>query len=139
MAKNRIDKAIETVPGFKRMFAKYTQYMQLHQRSEQTIRSYSYRFASICLHFGRTPETYTADEINDYLGYVMQQDKMNSTSSFKHIVYSLKLFYKFMNIQLPKNLTLPKLTKEQKLPIVLSFDETRDILTKTKDLREKTI
>ena len=44
-----------------------------------------------------------------------------------------------MNIQPPKNLTLPKLTKEQKLPIVLSFDETRDILTKTKDLREKTI
>ena len=139
MAKNRIDKAIETVPGFKRMFAKYIQYMQLHQRSEQTIRSYSYRFASICLHFGRTPETYTADEINDYLGYVMQQDKMNSTSSFKHIVYSLKLFYKFMNIQPPKNLTLPKLSKEQRLPIVLSFDETRDILTKTKDLREKTI
>ena len=91
MAKNRIDKAIETVPGFKRMFAKYTQYMQLHQRSEQTIRSYSYRFASICLHFGRTPETYTADEINDCLGYVMQQDKMNSTSSFKHIVYSCGL------------------------------------------------
>lgn len=29
-----------------------------------------------------TPETYTADEINDYLGYVMQRDKMNSTSSF---------------------------------------------------------
>ena len=128
MAKNRIDKAMETVPGFKRMFAKYTQYMQLHQRSEQTIRSYSYRFPSICLHFGRTPETYTADEINDYLGYVI-----------KHIVYSLKLFYKFMNIHPPKNLTLPKLTKEQKLPIVLSFDETRDILTKTKDLREKTI
>lgn len=44
-----------------------------------------------------------------------------------------------MNIQPPKNLTLPKLTKEQKLPIVLSFDETRDLLTKTKDLREKTI
>ena len=44
-----------------------------------------------------------------------------------------------MNIQPPKNLTLPKLTKEQKLPIVLSFDETRDILTKTKDLQEKTI
>lgn len=41
--------------------------------------------------------------------------------------------------QPPKNLTLPKLTKEQKLPIVLSFDEIRDILTKTKDLREKTI
>ena len=28
MAKNRIDKAIETVPGFQRMFAKFTQYMQ---------------------------------------------------------------------------------------------------------------
>ena len=74
-----------------------------------------------------------------YLGYVMQQDKMNSTSSFKHIVYSLKLFYKFMNIHPPKNLTLPKLSKEQRLPIVLYFDETHDILTKTKDLREKTM
>ena len=44
-----------------------------------------------------------------------------------------------MNIQPPKNLTLPKLAKEKRLPIVLSFDETRDILTKTTDLREKTI
>lgn len=38
MAKNRIDKAIETVPGFKRMFAKYT--LELSQNMKKVLDKY---------------------------------------------------------------------------------------------------
>jgi len=139
MAKNLLDKATDTVPGFGQMYAKFRQYMLLLQRSEDTIRSYSYRFAHICIRFGRLPDDLTGEQLNDYLEHLLEEDQSHSRSYFKQVVYAIKMYYRFRDIAVPPGLVLPKIKEDKKLPVVLSFDEMRELLRKNDDLRVKSI
>ena len=117
MAKNLLDKATDTIPGFGQMYAKFRQYMLLLQRSEDTIRSYSYRFAHICIRFGKLPDDLTGEQLNDYLEHLLDEDQSHSRSYFKQVVYAIKMYYRFRDIPIPPGLVLPKIKEGNLCPV----------------------
>lgn len=62
-----IERALECVPGFDRVFQKLQQQVVLRGQSKSTLHNYIRHVAAISLHFWRLPELIADDEINEYL------------------------------------------------------------------------
>ncbi|MDO9035273.1 MAG: hypothetical protein Q7U51_08735, partial [Methanoregula sp.] len=58
------------------------------------------------------------EEINEYLVALARDPKSPSRSSFKHMVYGLRYYYRLLGMN--KNaIALPSLKNDTKLPIIL--------------------
>jgi len=119
-------RAMQTVPGFEKVYHKMKQQTLLGGRSQSTFDNYIRRIALVCLEYNRLPEDISEDEINDYLTGLAQMPKSPSRSSFKHAVYGLR--YYFRHIGLTKRATgLPSMRKEVKLPVIFNRSELRQL------------
>jgi len=81
-----IERAMECVPGFDRVFQKLQQQVVLRGQSKSTLHNYIRRVAVISLHFGRLPELIADDEINEHLTALALSAKWQSLNNFKHAV-----------------------------------------------------
>jgi hypothetical protein len=52
------------------------------------------RIAIVALHFGKLPEQFTDDEINEYLASVTLNPRSPSHSNFKYAVYGLRYYFR---------------------------------------------
>jgi hypothetical protein len=70
--------------------------------------NYSRRIALFVIHFNRLPEQVSEDKINEYLAALARDPKSPSRSSFKHMVYGLRYYYRLpgMNKKFPKQRNL---------------------------------
>jgi len=69
------------------------------------------------LRFGKLPEQIGPEEINEYLTAPALDPKSPSRSSFKHMVYGLRYYYRLLGMN--KNaIALPSLKKDTKLPVL---------------------
>ena len=75
------------------------------------------------------------DELEEYLYYLIQRDT-DAQSSYKHLVYGLRKLYQLFGKD-DLVLSLPKIDRPNKLPVVLSPEEVRQLVKAPLLIREK--
>jgi site-specific recombinase XerD len=121
-----LERAMQTVPGFDKVYHKLRQQTILSGRSQSTFDNYIRRIALVCLEYNRLPEDISEDEINDYLTGLAQMPKSPSRSSFKHAVYGLRYYFRLIG-QAKRATNLPSMRKEAKLPVIFNRSELRQL------------
>ncbi|HDR68052.1 MAG TPA: integrase, partial [Bacteroidaceae bacterium] len=58
------------------------------------MQNYIRRIALFVVHFEKLPEQIDPEEINEYLVALARDPKSPSRSSFKHMVYGLRYYYR---------------------------------------------
>ena len=121
-----VEQAIVLVPEFENVVRKLDQQVTLRGQSKSTLNNYTRRIALCVLNFGRLPEQIDPEEINEYLAGLARDPKSPSRSSFKHMVYGLRYYFRLMGMN--KNaIALPSLKKETKLPVILNHQELKEL------------
>ena len=119
-----IEQAITAVPEFANVVAKLETQVTLRGQSKGTLNNYVRRIALFVIHFGRLPEQINEDEVNEYLVALARDPKSPSRSSFKHMVYGLRYYYRLLGMN-KKAIALPSLKKDTKLPVILNRQELK--------------
>jgi site-specific recombinase XerD len=119
-----VEQAIVLVPEFGNVVRKMEQQVVLRGQSKSTLNNYIRRVALLVSHFEKLPESVDTEEINEYLVSLALDPKSPSRSSFKHMVYGLRYYFRLMGLN--KNaIALPSLKKENKLPIIMNMQELK--------------
>jgi len=121
-----LERAMQTVEGFEKVYHKMKQQTILGGRSHSTLENYSRRIALVCLEFNRLPEDISEEEINEYLTGLAQMAKSPSRSSFKHAVYGLRYYFRHIGLN-KRAIDLPSMKKEAKLPVIFNRSELRQL------------
>ncbi len=121
-----LSRAIQSVDGFSRVYETLRQQTALRGQSESTLENYMHRIALVSLHFNRLPEHITEDELTEYLTGLALSSKTPSRSAFKHTVYGLRYYYRYVGLS-DRAVKLPSLKKELKLPVILNRSELREL------------
>lgn len=90
----------------------------------------------MALHFNCCPSELDKEQVLDYLLYLKNLHKTPSESTFKHTVYGLRALYKLHGME-DKHISLPQIQRPKKLPIVLSQQEIKTILSIPKLLKHR--
>lgn len=133
-----LERAMQTVPGFDKVYHKMQQQTILGGRSASTLENYLRRIALVCLEFDRLPEDISEDEINEYLTALAQSSKSPSRSSFKHAVYGLRYYFRHIG-QNKRAIDLPSMRKEAKLPVIFNRSELRQLFVAPTLLKHRII
>ena len=120
------EQAIAMVPEFALVVAKLSNQVDLRGQSQSTLNNYIRQIALFVLHFNRLPEQISEDEINEYLVALARDPKSPSRSSFKHMVYGLRYYYRLLGMN-KKAIALPSLKRETKLPVILNRKELKEL------------
>ena len=102
------------------------QQVAIQGKSKSTLHNYSRRIAIISLHFEKLPQNITDDELNEYLTSLALDPKSPSRSSFKHMVYGLRYYFRHLGLN-KRAISLPSLKKENKLPVILNRSELKQL------------
>jgi len=135
---NVVERAIIAVSGFEAVVKKLEQQVTLRGQSMSTLRNYINRVARISLHFGRLPENISEDEINEYLVGLARDPKSPSRSSFKHMVYGLRYYYRLLGLN-DKAIALPALNRDTRLPVILNRSELKELFATPKLLKQRVV
>ena len=133
-----VDNAIQTVEGFEKVFKVIHQNTVLRGQSKSTFHNYLRRIALISLHFDRLPENIPDDEINEYLTSLALDPKSPSRSSFKHMVYGLRYYFRHIG-ENKRAIALPSLKNESTLPVILNRSELKELFKTPKLLKHRII
>lgn len=133
-----VERAIVAVPGFEKIAEKLAQQVTLRGQSQSTLNNYIRRIALISLNFGKLPEDVSEDEINEYLVSLARDPKSPSRSSFKHMVYGLRYYYRLLGMN-KKAIALPSLKKDTKLPVILNRSELKELFAAPKLLKQRVV
>ncbi len=133
-----VERARLSVPGFTKVEQQLSQQVILRGQSSSTLNNYIRRIALCVLHFGKLPEETSEDEINEYLVSLALDPKSPSRSSFKHMVYGLRYYYRLLGMN-NKAIALPELRKDTKLPIILNQSELKELFKTPKLLKHRII
>lgn len=127
MSKNTIyEEACNKVVGFRSMSEEFTRKLVIDGRSRSTHENYLRQMAKLSLHYTESPLDLETDQLEEYLYYLIQNDS-DSQSSFKHLVYGLRKLYCLFGKE-DLQLSLPSISRPNKLPVVLSNDEMKRLL-----------
>lgn len=121
-----VEQAIMQVPEFKNVVQKMEQQVTLRGQSKSTLNNYIRRIALVVNKFGKLPEEIEEEQINEYLVSLAVDPKSPSRSSFKHMVYGLRYYYRLQGMN-KKAIALPTLKKDSKLPVVLNHRELKEL------------
>jgi site-specific recombinase XerD len=133
-----VDRAILSVAGFEKVFKVIHQNTVLKGQSKSTFHNYLRRIALISLHFGRLPEDISDDEIREYLTSLALDPKSPSRSSFKHMVYGLRYYFRHIGLN-KRAIALPSLKNDHKLPVILNRSELKELFKAPKLLKHRII
>lgn len=126
------------VPEFSNVVTKLSYQVELRGQSTSTLHNYIRRIALFVLHFGRLPEAIDQDEINEYLVALARDPKSPSRSSFKHMVYGLRYYYRLLGMN-HKAIALPSLKGDSKLPVILNRRELKELFSAPKLLKQRVV
>ncbi len=121
-----VERAIVEVPGFEKVLKKLAQQVTLRGLSKSTLNNYIRHIALIALYFEWLPELIEEEEINEYLTALALDPKSPSRSSFKHMVYGLRYYYRLLGLN-KRAIALPSLKKDTKLPVILNRSELKEL------------
>jgi len=133
-----LERAIITVPEFEKVLTTLSQQVTLRGQSKSTLNNYGRRIALFVIHFKRLPEQVSEDEINEYLVALARDPKSPSRSSFKHMVYGLRYYYRLLGMN--KNaIALPSLKRDTKLPVILNRSELKELFLAPTLLKQRIV
>jgi integrase/recombinase XerD len=133
-----VEQAIVLVPEFEGVVRKLEQQVELRGQSKSTLNNYIRRIALFVIHFGKLPEQIDPEEINEYLVSLARDPRSPSRSSFKHMVYGLRYYYRLLGMN--KNaIALPSLRKETKLPVILNHRELKELFAAPSLLKQRIV
>jgi site-specific recombinase XerD len=133
-----LERAIAAVPEFETVIKKLAQQVTLRGQSKSTLDNYTRRIALFVIHFNRLPEQVTEDEINEYLVALARDPKSPSRSSFKHMVYGLRYYYRLLGMN-KKAIALPSLKQDTKLPVILNRSELKELFSTPLLLKQRIV
>lgn len=90
------------------------------------------------MRFEKLPEQIDPEEINEYLAVLARDPKSPSRSSFKHMVYGLRYYYRLMGMN-RMAIALPSLKKESKLPVILNQQELKELFAAPTLLKQRVV
>lgn len=128
-------KACNNVPGFKSMGEDFIRKLVINNKAKSTHENYLRQMAKLALYYGKTPLELSVYELEEYIFHLMQKDT-DSLSSYKHLVYGLRKLYQLFDKE-KLALSLPKIDRPVKLPVVLSQREMKKLLIAPVNLRER--
>jgi len=131
-----VQSALQTIDGFEQVFKVIKQNTVLQGKSLSTFNNYIRRIAIISLGFDRLPEDISDDELKDYLTGLALSSKSPSRSSFKHMVYGLRYYFRHIG-QTKRAINLPTLRKDTRLPVILNRGELRELFQAPKLLKHR--
>lgn len=123
-----MDQAIEKVRGFGDRMSLFSKKLRLAQYATGTINDYCVKISQAVLHMNKLPEKFTQKDIDDYLLVLLDRNRC-SDSFFRHTIYGLKDYYKFMGYAEPHGLVMPTVRKPKKLPRVLSQEQVKRLIS----------
>jgi len=133
-----VEQATVLVPDFEKVVHKLEQQVTLRGQSESTLKNYIRRIAQFVIHFGKLPEEIETEEINEYLASLARDPKSPSRSSFKHMVYGLRYYYRLLGMN--KNaIALPALKGDTKLPVILNQSELKELFAAPSLLKQRIV
>ncbi len=121
-----VEQAIAYVPEFASVVTKMSHKVTLRGQSPSTFNNYIRRIALFVIHFKQLPESLCEEEINEYLVALARDPKSPSRSSFKHMVYGLRYYYRLLGMN-KKAIALPSLKHQTKLPVILNQKELKEL------------
>jgi len=121
-----LERAIIAVPEFENVLRKLEQQVTLRGQSVSTLRNYGRRLAQFVIHFNALPDFVEEDQINEYLAALARDPKSPSRSSFKHMVYGLRYYYRLQGMN-KKAIALPSIAQDTKLPVILNRSELKEL------------
>ena len=133
-----VERALVLVPEFKDIALKLEHQVVLRGQSKSTLNNYIRRIALFVIHFEKLPEQVSEDEINEYLVALARDPKAPSRSSFKHMVYGLRYYYRLLGLN-KKAIALPSLKQDTKLPVVLNQQELKTLFAAPTLLKHRII
>jgi len=133
-----VETAVQTIVGFEQVTKVIKQNTVLQGKSLSTFNNYLRRIAIISLQFDKLPEEISDDELKDYLTGLALDPKSPSRSSFKHMVYGLRYYFRHIG-QIKRAINLPTLRKNTKLPVILNRAELKELFVAPKLLKHRVI
>jgi integrase/recombinase XerD len=133
-----VEQAIIAVPEFEKVINKLSQQVTLRGQSKSTLNNYARRIALFVIHFKQLPEQVSEDEINEYLVALARDPKSPSRSSFKHMVYGLRYYYRLLGMN-KKAIALPALKQDTKLPVILNRSELKALFAVPQLLKQRIV
>jgi site-specific recombinase XerD len=133
-----VERAIISVSGFEKVAKKLEQQVILRGQSTSTLNNYIRRIAAISLHFRQLPHLLDDEQVNEYLVALALNPKSPSRSSFKHMVYGLRYYYRLLGLN-DKAIALPSLKGDTKLPIILNRLELKELFKTPKLLKHRVV
>jgi len=133
-----VEQAIIVVPDFQRVVTKLEQQVTLRGQSSSTLNNYVRRIALFVIRFEKLPEYIEEEEINEYLVSLARDPKSPSRSSFKHMVYGLRYYYRLLGMN-KQALALPALRQDTKLPVILNRHELKELFAAPKLLKQRIV
>lgn len=133
-----VEQAVIAVPGFENVVKKLEQQVILRGQSNSTFQNYIRRIAFFVLHFEKLPEQLDEDQINEYLTALARDPKSPSRSSFKHMVYGLRYYYRLLGMN-KQAIALPSLKRDTKLPVILNRQELKELFRAPKLLKQRIV
>ena len=123
------------VAGFSQAYQKFIERVTIDQCSKGLITNYGRSMAIIALHFNRVPHHVSVDEINSYLYSITVHQKL-SVSYFKQAVFGLRYWFRLFGME-DKAIAMPSIRKEEKLPVVLSKQECKELFKAPRSLKHR--
>ena len=112
--------------------------MKLSNFAPRTMQCYLKAVERLSLHYGRSPDKITPEEIQDYL-LMLQEEKKLSFSSCNQARSGIVFLFEQVLKDYRLTCKLPRRRRERKLPVVLSRDEVVCLLNATTNLRDRLI
>jgi len=112
--------------------------MEIRNFSPQTIEGYLFYVAQFAKHFKKSPDLLGAEEIRQYRVYLVRERKI-SVSTMNVALSALRFLYK---VTLGREWALEHLQcprRPKRLPVVLSKEEIRTLLSSTRNLKHRTV
>lgn len=133
-----LERAIIAVPEFEQVVKKLSHQVTLRGQSKSTLHNYTRRIALFVIHFNRLPEQVSEDEINEYMVTLARDPRSPSRSSFKHMVYGLRYYYRLLGMN-KKAIALPSLNRQTKLPVILNRSELKELFSTPQLLKQRIV
>jgi len=133
-----VEQAIHQVRGFRNLYQELDDKVRLSGQSSSTLSNYARKLAQLSLHFGKLPQHIGEKEMNKYLASLARQSKTPSLSDFKFAVYGLRYCYRLMGMS-DKIVHLPKIKRDNKLPVVLNHEECKALFSASELLKHRVL
>jgi len=130
-----VAQAQDLIPGFKEGYRRFEQHVVLKGLSKGLLENYGRNVAHLAIHFGRSPESLSVDEINCYLYQKTVHEKV-CDSYLKHTVFGVRMWLRLYEKD-DVAIKIPVMKKAHTLPEVLSKNECRELFKAPKSFKHR--